>query len=220
MRVLIIEDDSIVAMHIRETVQGHGHEVIGVAKNAERALEIAEKNHPDLIISDINIEGEEDGIACSKQLQKTYHSKVILISAYNDMATLKNASTLDFIGYLIKPFREDELLTLIDLIVLKGKTEETDKREKIDQLYSYCFHHQTLYREDDVIELTQKENSFLEALINANGAIVPYEHFSHIIWDGEEVSDEARRQLVYRFRQKLPDFPFKLVKGMGYKLEN
>lgn len=220
MKVLIIEDDSIVAMHIRETVQGHGHEVVGVAKSAPVALQIAEKNRPDLIISDINIEGEMDGIACSKLLQKTYGAAVILVSAYNDLSTLKNASSLDFIGYLIKPFREDELLTLIDLVSLRDNGEEKYKREQINQLYSYCFRQQTLYRDKSVIELTQKENSFLEALIKANGAIVPYNHFRHIIWDGEEVSDEARRQLVYRFRQKLPDFPFKLVKGMGYKLDD
>ena len=219
MKVLIIEDDSIVAMHIRETVQGHDHEVIGVAKNADRALKMAEKNHPDLVISDINLEGRMDGIACSKLLQKMYSSAVVLITAYNDLETLKNASTLNFLGYLIKPFREDELLTLIDLVALRGKSQEKTNPERINQTYSYCSRQQTLFRGQEVIELTQKENSFLEALIKANGAIVPYNHFSHMIWDGEEVSDEARRQLVYRFRQKLPDFPFKLIKGMGYKLE-
>ncbi|MDM5272304.1 response regulator [Sulfurovum sp. zt1-1] len=220
MKVLIIEDDSIVAMHMKETIQGRNHDVVGVAKNAQKALKIAEKSPIDLVISDINIEGDIDGIECCKILQNTYHTSVILVSAYNDQMTLKNASTLDFSGYLIKPFREDELLTHLDLIVLREKKKEHYKRKKINEVYSYCPIHQTFYRFQEVIELTQKEKSFLEALLRANGAIVSYEHFWDTIWYGEVVSDEARRQLVYRLRQKLPDFPLKLVKGIGYKLEN
>ena len=218
MKVLIIEDDSIVAMHIRETVQGHNHDVIGVAKNAQNALKIAEKTPIDLVISDINIEGEMDGIECCKILQKTYHTSVILISAYNDQSTLKSATTLDFTGYLIKPFREDELLTLLNLIVLRENKKDHHQRKQINEVYSYCPQHQTFYKNDQVVDLTQKEKSFLEALIRANGAIVSYEHFWDTIWYGEVVSDEARRQLVYRLKQKLPDFPLRLVKCIGYKL--
>lgn len=219
MKVLIIEDDSIVAMHIRETVEGHSHDVVGVAKSAEHALKLAKETPLDLVISDINIEGEIDGIECCKMLQDTYYSSVILVSAYNDQTTLQNASTLDFTGYLIKPFREDELTTLLDLIVLRENDENRYKRKKINEVYHYCPTHQTFYRNEEVLELTQKEKTFLEALIRANGAIVSYEHLSEMIWYGEEVSDEARRQLVYRLRHKLPDFPLKLVKGIGYKLE-
>lgn len=217
---MIIEDDSIVAMHIRETVEAHDHDVVGVAKSAEKALKLAKEIPPDLVISDINIEGDIDGIECCKMLQNSYHTSVILVSAYNDQTTLQNASTLDFTGYLIKPFREDELITLLDLIVLRENENSRHKRKKINELYDYCPTHQTFYRNEEVLELTQKEKSFLEALIRAKGAIVSYQHLSEMIWYGEEVSDEARRQLVYRFRQKLPDFPLKLVKGIGYKLED
>lgn len=215
---MIIEDDSIVALHIKETVESRGHHIIGVAKRAKDALDIAQKEKPDLVISDINIEGEIDGIDCCKRLQKAHSCLVILISAYNDMATLKSASSLDFLGYLIKPFREDELLTLLDLVVLRDEEEVVLIREKIDEVYSYCSRQYTLYKHEEVIELTQKENSFMEALIKANGAIVPYDHLAYLIWDNEVVSDEARRQLVHRLKQKLPNFPFKLVKGIGYKL--
>jgi len=219
MSVLIIEDDSIVAMHIRETVQGHNHQVVGVVKSAESAFRVAREKAVDIVISDINIEGEMDGISCCKVLQESYHVSVILVSAYNDMATLQNASSLDFTGYLIKPFREDELLTLLDLIALREKRKEHPQRKKLNKVFSYCPKHQTLYKEDQVVELSQKEKTFLEALIRANGAIVSYQYFIDMIWDGEEVSDVARRQLVFRLKQKLPGFPLKLVRGVGYKLE-
>jgi len=219
MKVLIIEDDSIVAMHIKETVERHNYEVVGVVKSAQRALSLAEKRTVDIVISDINIEGETDGIACCKILQNAYDVSVILVSAYNDMTTLQNASSLDFTGYLIKPFREDELLTLLNLIRLREKRKEHHQRKQINEVFSYCPRHQTFYRYDEAVELTLKEKTFLVTLIRANGAIVSYEHFMDTIWDGEEVSDVARRQLVFRLKQKLPCFPLKLVKGIGYKLE-
>ena len=219
MKILVIEDDSIVAMHIEQTIQEYGHTVVGIAGNAKSAEEIAKEHRLDLIVSDINIDGEVSGIECCRSLQKVYDLPVILISAYNDMSTLKSASTLNFVGYLIKPFREDELKTLLDVVVLRISNGTKVQRREINAFYSYCTVHQTLYRDDSVVDLTQKEKSFLEALIQANGAIVPYDSFAYSIWEGEEVSDEARRQLVYRLRNKLSDFPLKLVKGVGYKLE-
>lgn len=219
LNVLIVEDDVIVAMHIEKTVQHFGHEVIGTARSAKEAMEIAEKHVIDLVLSDIQIEGEMDGVACSKRLRSMYGVPVILISAYNDIQTLTSATSLDFAGYLIKPFREDELKTLLDLIVLREKNGMGGSKKAIGNGYEYSVEHQTLYLLDRIVELTHKEHLFLKALLKSKGAILSYEQFSFNIWDGEDVSEEARRQLVYRFRQKLPDFPLKLIKGIGYKLE-
>lgn len=220
LKVLIIEDSSIVAMHIERTVEYYGHQAVAVVGSSEEALAAAKKHKLDLVLSDIDIEGEMNGIDTCKILQKKYRLPVILISAFNDLPTLKNASTLDFIGYLIKPFREDELKTLLDLTVLRAEDNDmTHKREIIDHRYSYCPQHQTLYRYEEVIDLSQKEHSFLVALLGAKGAIVSYSSFAHAIWEDEDINDDTRRQLVYRFRQKIPDFPLKSLKGIGYKLE-
>lgn len=220
LNVLIIEDDIIVAMHIEKSVQQFGHHVVGVARSADEAFKIAENNTIDLVLSDIQIEGNIDGIECSKKLRSLYAVPVIIISAYNDMQTLMNATSLEFAGYLIKPFREEELKTLLDLIVIRQKNGMVVKKEFIGNGYEYSIEHQTLYFHGEIMELTQKEHQFLKALLKSNGAILSYVQFANYIWDGEDVSDEARRQLVYRFKQKLPEFPLKLIKGIGYKLES
>ena len=218
MKVLVIEDDSMVALHTQKAIAFLGHQVVDCVKNGEDALKVAEAHEIDLVVSDIQIEGEMDGLACSKMLQDKYDLPVILISAHNDIPTLQRATDIELAGYLIKPFREDELKTLLDLVELKVKNSTNEKRKIINRDYSYSSHHKTLYKNDSIVELTIKELNFLEALITAKGAIVSYENFEYSVWNGEYASDEARRQLVYRFRQKLPGFPLKLVKGVGYKL--
>lgn len=218
MKILLIEDDSMVALHTQKAISFLGHQVVACVKNGEDALQAAEEDEINLVVSDIQIEGTMDGLACSKILQDKYDIPVILISAHNDIPTLQRASDIELAGYLIKPFREDELKTLLDLVELKVKNNAHEKRKIISRDYSYSSHYKTLYKNDTVVELTIKELSFLETLLDAKGAIVSYENVEYSVWDGEYASDEARRQLVYRFRQKLPGFPLKLVKGVGYKL--
>jgi DNA-binding response OmpR family regulator len=220
MKILVIEDDSMVALHTKQAISFLGHQVVECVKNGEDALRAAEEHEIDLVVSDIQIEGEMDGLACSKILQDRYGVPVILISAHNDIPTLQRATDIELAGYLIKPFREDELKTLLDLVELKVKSNRHEKRKIINKDYNYCPQHKTLYNNDTAVELTIKELSFLETLIDAKGAIVSYEHVEYNVWNGEYTSDEARRQLVYRFRQKLPAFPLKLIKGVGYKLES
>jgi len=124
LQVLVIEDKGIVGIHIRKIIESMGHKVLIVVKNGEDALKVAAKNRVDLVISDIRIEGEMDGISCSKELQKNYFMPIIFITAYRDVTTLQRASDIDFVGYLVKPFREDELQTVVNLAIFKHKLLE------------------------------------------------------------------------------------------------
>lgn len=211
---MIIEDDSIVAMDIKRVLQSHGWSVVGTASNANDAFKIAEDQRIDLVISDINIEGEIDGIECSGYLQKSFAIPVIFITAYRDTHLLKRVSDLDFIGYLVKPFRVDELEVLLDIIAL-----EYQEQCKVSEKYTYNFKTQVLLYDGEEIELTQKEHKFIALLLKSNGSLVTYDLLQESIWNGEEVSDEARRQFIFRLKQKVGDFPIELLKGSGYRLQ-
>ncbi|MBU1658510.1 response regulator [bacterium] len=219
IKVLIIEDESIVALHIKKTVLLLGHQVLGVVKSGVGAFAIAEKNSVDLVISDINIQGEITGIECCSILQNKYNVSLIFITAYRDIETLKKASEVDFVGYLIKPFREDELETMLNLFVIKSETQAAQKKYILNDDYSYCFQAEKLFMGKQTVTLTASENKLLLALIRANGSIVSYNVMDYDVWNGESVSDGTRRQLIHRFKQKAPHFPIKLIRGMGYKLE-
>lgn len=219
LKILVIEDETIVALHIKKTIQLLGHEVVKVVKNSASALDVAKKIRVDLVVSDINIEGKIDGIECCQILQNKYTTPVIFVTAYRDIETLRKASGLEFVGYLVKPFCEDELETMINLVVLKyGLTFQKDRYVICDR-YSYCYKMDKLFSDDNPVELTKKENRFLLSLIEANGALVSYNTLEHNIWRGEHVGENTRRQLVHRFKQKVPNFPLRLLKGLGYKLD-
>jgi len=218
LKILIIEDVSIVALHIKNSIVTLGYTLIGVVKNATDALEIASKNKVDLVVSDINIHGEIDGIECCGILQSKYSVAIIFITAYRDIDTLKKASMINFVGYLVKPFREDELETMLNFAILKNGLLNKKERYFINDTFSYCYKTDKLFMNDEVVSLTKKENKLLLELIKAKGTIVSYQTLEQNIWDGEAVDDNARRQLVHRFRQKALNFPLMLIKGVGYKL--
>lgn len=219
LKVLIIEDETIVGIHIKRTVIAMGHHVLTVAKNSSDALKVAHVNKVDLVISDINIDGEIDGIECCQILQSKYHTPIIFITAYRDVDTLKKASNVDFVGYLVKPFREDELETVINLAIFKYELLNKKDRYIICDNYSYCHKNNTLLFKNEPITLTKKENRFLQILLKAKGALVSYDALDYDIWNDKLVGDGARRQLVHRFKQKALNFPITLVKGIGYKLD-
>ena len=116
LNVLIVEDEIIIALHIESIMKEMGHHVIGLATNADEALEYADKHKVDLLLSDIRLEGSIDGIDIAEEIQLEHGCAVILITAYKDQDTLKKALSLELEGYLVKPFSEPELRMLLDSV--------------------------------------------------------------------------------------------------------
>lgn len=218
LNILIIEDETIVALHIKKTISNLGYNSLKIAKNAKDALNTAVRNRVDLVISDINIQGDMDGIECSLLLQEKYNLPIIFVTAYRDIGTLKKASAVDFVGYIVKPFREDELETMISLAILKYDLSTQNDIYKICDNYSYSHVTNELFFQNKAITLTKKETMFIATLVLAKGAVVPHNILDRNIWNGELVEDGTRRQLVHRFKYKAPKLPFSLLKGVGYKL--
>ncbi len=116
LNVLIVEDEVIIALHIQSIVEEMGHSVIGLATNAEEALEYADSQRVDLLLSDVRIEGCRDGIEVAEEIQTEHGCAVILITAYKDQDTIKRALNLELEGYLVKPFDEPQLRKLLDSV--------------------------------------------------------------------------------------------------------
>lgn len=218
LHILIIEDKTITALHIKQTVEDAECKVVAIVKNAKDAMQIAKENRIDLIISDINIEGDLDGIECCEMLQKEYSIPTIFLTAYRDANTLKRASTVEFVGYLVKPFRDDELQMMIELATYKYKLQEKIDRCIISNTYSYSFKTKELYHHSSKIDLTAKETSFINLLTKQANSTISYAIMEEKVWDKKQTTEGTRRQFVRRFKQKLPNLPLELIKGIGYKL--
>jgi diguanylate cyclase (GGDEF)-like protein/PAS domain S-box-containing protein len=130
-RILVVEDERLVAKHIENMVRGLGYEISGVAATGEDAVRTALETLPDLVLMDIMLRGDMDGIGASEQIWEKAAIPVVYLTAYADEATLERAKVTDPFGYLLKPFEERELYTAIEMALYKHKTDrELKERER------------------------------------------------------------------------------------------
>lgn len=218
LHVLIIEDEIVIYMHITKTLKRLGFKNIHVARHAKDALLIASKYNIDLVFSDILIEGEVDGIEVSKQLQSLYGMPIIFITAYKDEATLTSVSGVDFIGYLLKPYRQDELEALIKIAIAKYALKKSQNDHIICGHFMYMKKTKELYSANQKIDLTKKESLFVSLLFTNLNMYIPYETLDKVIWCDSFVSDNTRRTFIYRVKQKLQYLNLKVAKNIGIGL--
>ncbi len=129
-RVLVVEDESIVAEDIRGTLIKLGYAVPAVASSGEMAIKKAEEHVPDLILMDIMLNGGMDGIKTAEQIRSRYNIPVVYLTAYSDQATLEKAKITEPFGYIIKPFRERELEINLEIALYKHKMEKRLKESE------------------------------------------------------------------------------------------
>jgi PAS domain S-box-containing protein len=125
IKILVVEDESLVAKDIQNMLRGLGYEVMDVLSTGEEALVALRKSNPDLILMDIVLKGKIDGIVAAERIWETYEIPVIYLTAYADETTLSRAKVTEPFGYLLKPFDERELQTTIEMAFYKAKMDKT-----------------------------------------------------------------------------------------------
>jgi CheY-like chemotaxis protein len=103
-RILIVEDEMFVAMDIEAAVIKAGHKVIGFAGTAERAVALADEMRPDLVLMDIRLPGDRDGVDAAIEIRQRFDIPSLLISAYADAETRARAEPARALGFIAKPF--------------------------------------------------------------------------------------------------------------------
>jgi two-component system, response regulator PdtaR len=122
-RILVVEDETIVAMDIANTLRKLGHEITDSVPSGEQAIASVKKNQPDLIFMDIGLKGEMDGIETAAQIRSLYRIPVIFLTAFVDEKTLDRAKATVPAGYLTKPFEENDLRIAIEVGLYRAKLE-------------------------------------------------------------------------------------------------
>ena len=113
-RILVVEDESIVARDVRNMLVGLGYEVAGVVPSGEEAVEKARETQPDLALVDVILQGEMSGVEAADIIYSHFNIPVVYLTAYADETTLQRAKETEPFGYLLKPFEERELQTTIE----------------------------------------------------------------------------------------------------------
>ncbi|WP_319763512.1 HD domain-containing phosphohydrolase [Maridesulfovibrio sp.] len=125
MRVMVVEDEAIVSLDIQGRLKALGYAIAGAVSSGEEAIRRIEEINPDLILMDIMLEGEMDGIDTVASINNTYNYPVIYLTAYADSDTLKRAKITEPFGYIIKPFEDRELSLTIEMALYKHRAEST-----------------------------------------------------------------------------------------------
>jgi CheY-like chemotaxis protein len=123
-KILIVEDNVIIASGIKYNLVDVGYEVVAMVKTGKDAVKKANKLKPDLILMDIKLEGEMDGIQAAERIKKKHNIPIVYLTAYADDEIVLRANGTQPFGYLTKPFNIKELQTIIETSLYKNKTKE------------------------------------------------------------------------------------------------
>lgn len=122
-RVLIVEDEGLVAADLHLRLQRLGYDPVGIADTAEQAVALAHQLHPQLVLMDIHLAGGSDGTAAATQIQQSLNIPVVFLTAYADASTLERASLCGPFGYVIKPFEECALAATLQMALARHQAE-------------------------------------------------------------------------------------------------
>lgn len=127
-RILVVEDEVVTAWNIQESLAEFGHTVVGRVISGVEAIEVAIATRPDLVLMDIRLKGQLDGIAAAQEIYSTLEVPIIYLTAHTDDATLNRAIASNPFGYLVKPFRKAELHSAIQVALHRHLLESQLQR--------------------------------------------------------------------------------------------
>lgn len=153
IRVLVVEDEPLIAEDIRETLDNIDFQVSGVAYNSDSALNQLATNTPDIVILDVNLGSEKDGIEIAEIINEKYRIPFIYLTSYADRATIDRAKHTRPMGYVVKPFDEKDLFTTLEIAVFNFNQKQPAIEFNLNKI-----NHRLLSK------LTQKEFEILTSI--------------------------------------------------------
>ena len=130
MRVLIVDDEPIIRMDLKEMLEEKGCIIIGEASDGETAVHLSRSMKPDVVLMDIKMPGKMDGLQAAKRITEEEICPTVLLTAYNQQELVKEAaSTVGIFAYLVKPIKEEDVLPALNLAVAKWKNYKEIKKE-------------------------------------------------------------------------------------------
>ena len=156
INILVVEDESIVSKDIQYSLNKLGYNVVGAASSGDKALEIARTESPDLVLMDIMLKGTMNGIETAEIITAELAIPIVFLTAYADESTLSKAKITEPYGYIIKPFKEIDLHTSIEMAIYKHGKEQEVIRER-NLLYS-------------IVENKESSNGFI--FVKSNSRLV------------------------------------------------
>lgn len=218
MRVLILEDETILAISMQEFLEDSGYEVEHYT-NSENAFDAIYNKPFDLLLLDVKVSGKQNGFELLSSLRKAdICTPAIFITSLTDIEDLTEGYACGGCDYIRKPFDLAELKLRVEQVIKLHCFSSTDTT--IDLLFDYLYDTKKmqLILKDKVIVLGKTETKILELLIKQRGSVVSYEMFWEEIW-GEWIDPTNIRVQVGNLRKKLEKDFIKNIRGVGYSID-
>lgn len=222
--ILIVEDESIVAMEIKHHIETLQYNVVEVCSNGNDALAMFAQHRVDILLMDICIKGESDGIETAARIKELYpQTMIIFLTAHMDEYNIDRAIALNPMAYLSKPFRREELNAFLKIASHKIATEHTSQARSpnctiLDEEFCYDKDRHVLLFYSQSIHLTKKENDLLCILMENKNSVVDFYTIANFIWPDKNIRSNTVRTLIKRLRQKLKHKFIETVSSRGYML--
>lgn len=160
LSILVVEDEAIVAQDVAEFLQGLQHQVVGIASTGREAVRLAQQHQPQLIVMDVRLHDEDmDGIQTAAAILERLDVPIIFLTGQTDSDTLSRAVRAGTSAYLVKPFKDAELLGAIEIAMAKHQAE-TERREREDELRRSAEELQHLSLVDELTGLKNRRGFF------------------------------------------------------------
>jgi signal transduction histidine kinase len=165
-RIYVVEDEMIVARDIRMQLSEMGYEAVGHSANAEEALEKLRAMQPDLVLMDIHLKGQMDGIDAAQVIRSELNVPVVFLTAFAADDVLERAKLTEPYGYILKPFSERELRTVLEMALYKSNAERTMREDarRLKQMAQRVIEVQETERRKLALELHDELGQSLTAI--------------------------------------------------------
>lgn len=128
--IMLVEDEINVAADVKNRLENMGYEVLGIFDTGEEAIEKAGELKPNLVLMDIVLKGDMDGIDAAQKIRELFDIPIIYLTAYSDEKTLQRAKVTEPFGYVLKPFEDREIQSAIEMAIYKHKMEQQLKESE------------------------------------------------------------------------------------------
>ena len=141
VKIMIVEDERIIALDLKSSLNKFGYEVIGIFSSGEKAIEKIGELQPDLVLMDILLKGKMDGVQTAEQISSQFQIPIVFLTAHTDDTNLQRAKETYPFGYIVKPFEERDLYTTVEIAIYRAKAESEirkalEKEKELNELKS------------------------------------------------------------------------------------
>lgn len=222
--VLIVEDDLLSAEYLKEILIQEDYEVVDIVDTGEEAVQQSKTLQPDILLMDIMLKGKLSGSEAAVEIKHAYpECKIIFLTAFSEPEMIDYAARSKACAYLMKPYREKEILATIQVVLSQDNLKRESKKEtgliQLKKDFFFDTKHGCLYKGNEEIPLASKKLRLIELLAKNKNHTVSNEQICMYVWN-EMKSNSTLRSLIHRFRSAVNDDIITNINGVGYSVSS